>query len=180
MTPPYIEQTKLPGLAIFYPHKAQDDRGWFRKIYQADFLEKSGWDFRAAETYCHKTKKGVIRGLDFSLLPNEKKMIYCLDGKCQCVYVCVKQGAYQGKFVSIELNGDDPKIILVSSGFCTAALAKTDIIMVNSNSIPYRSEINFKIDPYDQELSIPWSAPTVTWRRGGAGRGHTTGGDQGQ
>jgi dTDP-4-dehydrorhamnose 3,5-epimerase len=161
-TPPFIEQTALPGLMIFHPHQAQDDRGWFRKIYQMDFLKNNGWSFSAEETYCHKTKSGIIRGLDFSLSPKDKKMIYCVQGKALAVFVCLKEGAYQGKYLAIELSDENPKVILVSNGFCTSAMAKTDIIMVNSSSLPYQPKINFKINPYDPDLDIKWPPHTPT------------------
>ncbi|MDR0664891.1 MAG: dTDP-4-dehydrorhamnose 3,5-epimerase family protein [Helicobacteraceae bacterium] len=161
-TPPYLEETSLPGLMIFYPHQAQDDRGWFRKIYQMDFLKNNGWDFSFMETYCHKTKKGVIRGLDFSLSPDDKKMIYCVQGEAMAVFVSLANGEHQGKRKTIELSGDDPKIVLLSNGFCSSAFAKTDIIMVNSSCLAYQPNINFKINPYDPDLAIEWPAHIST------------------
>jgi dTDP-4-dehydrorhamnose 3,5-epimerase len=157
MNRPHIQNTSLDGLRLFYPHSISDDRGWFVKTYDKGFLKKNRWDFIPKEQYIHKTKAGVIRGLDFSISKEDSKMIFVVEGEGEAVFVDLRlDSSTLGKYEKILLSSNDKKLVLVPNGFATSIFALEDTIMCNQNSMLYDPKLDFKINPYDQDLSIQW------------------------
>jgi dTDP-4-dehydrorhamnose 3,5-epimerase/CDP-3, 6-dideoxy-D-glycero-D-glycero-4-hexulose-5-epimerase len=113
-----IENTSIPGLKILHLSKFHDVRGTFLKIYNHDFFENNNLRSDFKESYFTISHKNVIRGMHFQNPPfDHVKLVYLIQGQIiDCVLDIRKESPVFGKFHSIELREDTPKLIYIPQG----------------------------------------------------------------
>lgn len=111
--------TQFPGLLIFEPQVHGDSRGYFFESYNEHTFQEQGLNFRWVQDNQSSSSYGVIRGLHFQTPPHaQTKLIRVLRGSILDVVVDIRKGSpTYGQVLTIELNSENKKQLLVPRGF---------------------------------------------------------------
>jgi dTDP-4-dehydrorhamnose 3,5-epimerase len=140
-----------------------DDRGSFREWFKhSEILEITGVDFSVAQANISQSKKGVVRGIHYSLAPEgQTKWVTCVTGAIRDVVVDIRPSSPTfGKHVAVDLVGGSGDIVLIGAGLGHAFVSLQD----NSHvayllSSPFSPSHEFEINPLDSAIGIEWSLP---------------------
>ena len=137
-----------------------DDRGFFREWFKSDDIyEATGVDFSIQQANISRSKRGVIRGIHYSLAPEgQAKWVTCVQGSILDVVVDIRPAsATFKKYEIVELNGEEGLSLLIGAGlghgFLTLEENTTISYLLSS---PYSPNFEYEIQPTDPELSIDW------------------------
>lgn len=154
-----IIKTEIPDLCIIEPSVFGDQRGYFLESFNLEKFEEGIRPIKFIQDNESKSSKGVIRGLHFQKPPyNQAKLVRCIEGAVRDIAVDIRKDSPTfGKYLSIELSGENKKQLFVPRGFAhgfvvlseTATFAyKVD----NAYAPDYDSGIRWD----DKELGIDW------------------------
>lgn len=154
--------TEFPGLFIFEPTILRDDRGYFFESYNEQTFQQQGLTQRFLQDNQSFSRYGVIRGLHYQLDPYaQTKLIRVLQGKILDVAVDIRKGSpTYGKFMSVELSGENKRQFLIPRGFAHgfSVLSDTAEVSYKCDSLYNKaSEAGIRFD--DPALSIDWQVP---------------------
>jgi dTDP-4-dehydrorhamnose 3,5-epimerase len=152
----------IDGSFLFEHRVFLDDRGFFREWFRTEDLNTAGIEFRIAQANLSRSKRGVIRGLHFSVATaGQSKLMTCTDGEVEDVLVDFRIGSptfLQSE--SISLSADSGKGIYVPTGvghgFCARSESATVVYLTSSN---YSPEFEKSVHPLDVELALNWRLP---------------------
>ncbi len=149
-------QEILPRTWLVNLTRIEDFRGAFIKTVSQSLLKTLRVEFDLQEEYCSISKKNVIRGMHFQLPPYDHiKMVYCLTGAVLDVLLDLRLGPGYGKFYSIELNENSPKLLIIPKGIAHGFKSLEDnSVMVYKTSSEYAPE-------YD--AGILWNSFGFDW-----------------
>jgi dTDP-4-dehydrorhamnose 3,5-epimerase len=137
-----------------------DSRGLFREVFSSSEINReTGLSFDPVQQNFSVSSKGVLRGIHFSLAPEgQQKWITCLSGSIiDCIVDLRENSPNFGEHVLLLLDSKRPKALLIGEGMGHAFLSLEENTSVNYLlSSPYRSELEFGINPFDAELAIEW------------------------
>ena len=137
-----------------------DSRGLFREVFSSTRSNReTGSSFDPVQQNFSVSSKGVLRGVHFSLAPEgQEKWITCLSGSIvDCIVDLRENSPSLGDHVLLQLDSKLPKALLIGKGMGHAFLALEENTSVNYLlSSPYKSELEFGINPFDPELAIEW------------------------
>jgi dTDP-4-dehydrorhamnose 3,5-epimerase/CDP-3, 6-dideoxy-D-glycero-D-glycero-4-hexulose-5-epimerase len=125
--------TQFDGLYILESAMFKDNRGSFKKIYNAEDFKLLELNIDFKESYYSINKKDVIRGMHFQTPPyDHSKIVYCISGSITdiCLDIRKKSPTY-GKWFSIELTGTDSKYIYIPKGFAHGFSSHEDNTIVH-------------------------------------------------
>ena len=114
-----INKTKIRGVYVIEPEPRVDERGYFARVFAKEVLKADRIPFNIAHINRSLTKaKGTIRGIHYQIRPREEdKIIQCIQGKIFDVAVDLRRNSKTfGKWVSVELSGENKKMFLVPKG----------------------------------------------------------------
>lgn len=138
----------------------KDDRGYFCEWFKSSTVnELLGREFEVAQGNLSKSKKGVVRGIHFSLAPlGQAKWISCASGSLWDVVVDLRPNSLTfGRWDAHELRAGDGRSIFVSEELGHAFLAlEGDTIIAYLLSTPYSPNHEHSINPLDPEIGINW------------------------
>lgn len=156
--------TKIPDLWIIQPKPHGDERGYFLETFRSDKLENLlGYKLKFLQDNESKSCKGVLRGLHYQLPPYaQTKLVRVIRGMVLDVAVDIRIGSPTfGKYVAVELSGENKKQLLIPRGFAHGFLSLED-----------ETIFSYKVDNYynpgsdrgiafnDQKLNINWKVDT--------------------
>lgn len=137
-----------------------DSRGYFLEWFKTDeVFSKTGLNFKVQQANISLSKKGVIRGIHYSLVPGgQSKWVSCVNGSILDVVVDIrpKSPTYK-KIEYIKMESGDGKSLLVGPGLGHGFISLEDETQVSYllNS-PYSPMHEFGISPMDHQLNINW------------------------
>lgn len=113
-----IVDTTIVGLKVYEPRVFEDIRGKFIKTYTNDFFKEYGLNIDIKETYYSISHKDVIRGMHFQTPPYDHvKLVYVPAGKITDVVLDIRKGSKTyGKHFSLELSGENGKVLIIPKG----------------------------------------------------------------
>ncbi|MBU0631304.1 dTDP-4-dehydrorhamnose 3,5-epimerase family protein [bacterium] len=113
-----IIDTDIIGLKILEPRNFEDSRGRFIKTFNNDLFQTNGLDINIQESYYSLSHKDVIRGMHFQTPPFDHiKLVYVPFGKIIDVVLDIrKDSPTYGKHFSIELSGENAKVLIIPKG----------------------------------------------------------------
>jgi len=162
-----IENAELEGVKIITPDIYCDDRGYFFEIFQAEKFREIGIEVNFVQDNQSFSKYGTIRGLHYQIGEYAQgKFIHAVQGKILDVVVDIRFGSPTfGKYISIELSGDNQKFIWISAGFAHgfSVLSETAIVFYKCTAT-YSPAHERGIIYNDPKLAIDWkvSNPLVS------------------
>jgi dTDP-4-dehydrorhamnose 3,5-epimerase len=152
-------KTRIPEVVIIEPKIFGDERGYFFEsfnekvfcvnIIKTEFIQ----DNEAKSTY------GVLRGLHYQLSPfGQSKLVRVIQGKVLDVAVDIRKGSPTfGKYVSVELSGENKRQLFVPRGFAHGyVVLSTEAIFAYKVDNYYSPESEGSIAFNDPSLNIDW------------------------
>lgn len=154
------ETFDIAGLVLIRPKVFADDRGYFFEAFHAERYAASGipaGDF--IQDNVSSSRRGVLRGLHFQQAPMAQgKLVSVLSGKALDVAVDIRSGSPTfGKFVAVELSGENHRELWIPAGFAHGFLAlEDDTIFSYKVTAPYSKEHEGGIRYDDPDIAIEW------------------------
>ncbi|MDD4524220.1 MAG: dTDP-4-dehydrorhamnose 3,5-epimerase [Methanosarcina sp.] len=156
-------KTKIKGLLILEPKVFADDRGYFFESYNKKTLDDLiGKNYTFVQDNESKSSYGVIRGLHYQLAPySQAKLVRVLEGSVYDVAVDLRKDSPTfGKWVSVELSGENKRQFLIPKGFAHgfSVLSETVVFAYKCDEY-YHPETEAGIIYNDLTLNIDWKIP---------------------
>jgi dTDP-4-dehydrorhamnose 3,5-epimerase len=156
-------RTKISDVIIIEPKVHGDSRGYFVETFRADKLEEFlGFKINFCQDNESKSSRGVLRGLHYQLSPAaQTKLVRVIQGRVLDVAVDIrKESPTFGKYVAVELTGENKKQMLVPRGFAHGFVVLEDDTVFAYKVDNYYSPENDRGIAFDDEaLSIDWMVP---------------------
>lgn len=154
-----FKSIEIPGLVLILPRVFGDDRGFFLELYKrTDFVNAGIADHFIQDNYS-KSEKGVLRGLHYQKAPkSQSKLVMCMQGRIFDVAVDIRKGSpHYGKWVSVELTGENRFMLYVPAGFAHGfqVLSDTAEVMYKCTDV-YSPQDDRGIIWNDKDLNIAW------------------------
>jgi len=138
----------------------KDDRGFFREWFKStDVKNAIGRDFGIEQANISFSSRGTLRGIHYSIAPRgQAKWITCITGSIKDVIVDIRPHSKSfGKWIEVELRGDNGKAVLISEGLGHGFVALEDNTAVAYLvSTPYSPTEEYEINPLDEKIGINW------------------------
>jgi len=122
-------ETNLKGSYIIAPELISDDRGFFARTWcNREFTQ---YGLNPTVSQCNisfNKKKGTLRGMHYQAAPcEEAKLVRCTAGAISDVIIDLRpNSATFKKWISVELNADNRKMLYIPEGFAHGFLTLTD------------------------------------------------------
>lgn len=160
LTPLSIEGAWLAESPIW-----RDDRGSFREWFkQEEISRKTGIEFSAQQANISLSKRGVLRGIHYSIAPRgQAKWVTCVQGAILDVVVDLRPGSPTfKKHEVVHLKGNDGRALLIGVGLGHGFLSLEDNTYTSYLlSSPYNPDFEYEIQPTDIELNIDWNLELI-------------------
>ncbi len=141
-----------------------DSRGEFVEWFRAGALkEHSGHDFTLAQANLSQSARGALRGIHFAdVPPGQAKYITCPYGSILDFIIDIRVGSPTfGKWVAVELSGDNRNAVFIAEGLGHAFLSLEDNTVVTYLvSDIYRPEREHGVNPLDSDIGLEFPIPT--------------------
>jgi dTDP-4-dehydrorhamnose 3,5-epimerase len=142
-----------------------DDRGLFLNPFRADALADAiGRPLHVRQTNHSASKRGVVRGVHFSLLPpSQAKYVYVPHGAALDIVVDIRIGSpTYGQHEVVRLDDRDFRAVYLSEGLghCAVAL-EDDTVLAYLCSTEYDPGREKGVSPTDPELALPVPADAL-------------------
>ncbi len=156
-------KTKISDVVIIEPKLFGDNRGYFMETFRADKLEAFlGYKINFCQDNESKSRKGVLRGLHYQLQPfTQSKLVRVIKGSVIDVAVDIRKDSPTfGKYVAVELSGENKKQLFIPKGFAHGFLVTSDeAIFTYKVDAYYAPEYERSIRFDDPDIGIDWSFP---------------------
>ena len=136
-----------------------DDRGLFVNPFRADALADAiGRPFPVLQTNHSTSRRGVVRGVHFSMLPpGQAKYVYVPRGAVLDIVVDIRVGSpTYGQHEAVRLDDRDFRALFLSEGLghCAVAL-EDDTVLSYLCSTGYAPDREKGVSPADPALALP-------------------------
>ena len=150
----------IEGAWLFESPSHGDDRGFFREWFKGSVIsENLGREFNVSQSNLSRSKKGVVRGIHFSLAPmGQAKWVTCANGAIWDVVVDIRPESPTFKrWEAIELRAEEGKALFISEGLGHAFLSlEDDTVISYLLTTAYSPKNEFAINPQDPDIGINW------------------------
>lgn len=159
-------ETKFAGAYLIKPHKIEDNRGYFAKVFgNQEFAERGlVTTFAQCSSSFNKTK-GTLRGMHFQKQPHmETKLVRATRGAIFDVIVDLrKDSATFGQWQGFELTEENLHLLYIPKGFAHGFQTLTDQAEVFYHlDEAYNASCADGIVYNDSDIGIKWpEAPSI-------------------
>ena len=153
-------RTAIPDVVIIEPKVHGDSRGYFVETFRQDKLEEFlGYKINFCQDNESKSSKGVLRGLHYQLAPDaQTKLVRVIHGRVLDVAVDIRKNSPTfGKYVAVELSGENKKQLLIPRGFAHGfVVLEDDTVFAYKVDNYYSPQCDRGIAFDDKNLNIDW------------------------
>lgn len=149
-------ETEIDDVIIIEPKVWGDERGYFVETFRKDLFEEFlGFEVKFCQDNESKSKRGVLRGLHYQLPPfAQSKLVRVIEGSVLDIAVDIRKGSPTfGKYVAVELSGENKRQLFVPRGFAHAFVVTSD-----------EAIFAYKVDNYyapEYDRGIKWNDPEI-------------------
>lgn len=155
-----VSTTPLAGLMLVQRRRAQDERGFFSRLFCAEELASAGFGLPIAQiNHTFTARRGAVRGLHFQHPPHaEDKFVSCLRGEIFDVAVDLRRDSPTFLQWHAEvLSAENARSLLVPQGYAHGFQTLTDNCeLVYLHSRPYEATAEGGLNARDPLLAIEW------------------------
>jgi len=164
MTQLEFETCALDGICVFRYHVYRDARGYFFEHFNAAAFAAAGLPTTFAQDNISMSYRGVLRGLHFQWDPPLGKLLSVLYGRIQLVELDIRHDSpHCGKFWTMELSSDEPRLVWIPPGYANGFLALSDRVLVHYKcTARYNPSAEGSIRWNDPALGIPWKLEAMS------------------
>jgi dTDP-4-dehydrorhamnose 3,5-epimerase len=122
-------ETPLAGAFLVEPHRSEDLRGHFQRIWDRAEIEQQGLTATIEYTaVSYNARAGTLRGLHYQVAPHaETKLVSCLTGALYDVIVDLRSTSpTYGEWFGVELDATTGRALFVPEGFAHGFQTLTD------------------------------------------------------
>ena len=156
------QKLEIEGCYLFTNITFPDERGLFREWFRQEEIDETAPGFKPMQANNSISKKGVIRGIHYSLAPRgQAKLVACASGDITDVLVDLRIGSptYK-KIVEITLTPENGRTVFIASGVGHGFVVESESAsVVYLTSSTYAPDFEKGINPLDSELGITWLEP---------------------
>lgn len=145
------EISGIPGAIVGKLEVFSDDRGTFLELFREDLL-----DAHFVQANHSHSRQGVLRGLHFHR--RQADAWYVIEGVAQAMLADLRFAKEKPAVASVELSGDEPKVLYIPPGVAHGFLSVTDVDLIYWVTHVYTSEDEFGVAWNDPRLSAPWKS----------------------
>ena len=153
-------RTAIPDVVIIEPKVHGDSRGYFVETFRQDKIEEFlGFKINFCQDNESKSSKGVLRGLHYQLPPHaQTKLVRVIHGRVLDVAVDIRKNSPTfGKYVAVELSGENKKQLLIPRGFAHGfVVLEDDTVFAYKVDNYYSPKCDRGIAFDDENLNIDW------------------------
>ncbi|MGH2279422.1 dTDP-4-dehydrorhamnose 3,5-epimerase [Aliarcobacter sp. ERUVET-7] len=153
-------RTAIPDVVIIEPKVHGDSRGYFVETFVSNKLEEFlGYQINFCQDNESKSSKGVLRGLHYQLPPHaQTKLVRVIYGRVLDVAVDIRKNSPTfGKYVAVELSGENKKQLLIPRGFAHGfVVLEDDTVFAYKVDNYYSPKCDRGIAFDDKNLNIDW------------------------
>lgn len=149
-------ETEIEGVWLIEPRVFDDARGYFFEAWkQAEFDAHVGGHVEFVQDNESMSARGVLRGLHYQKGSfSQAKLVRVIKGRVLDVAVDLRKGSKTfGKYVMVELSGENKRQFFIPRGFAHGFLVLSD-----------EAIFTYKVDNVyapEHEASIHWDDPTI-------------------
>lgn len=150
--------TEMEGVKVIIPHQFLDDRGLYKKCYDAAAFKEHGIDTVFTEATDIYSKKGALRGLHYQTVESQAKLVHVIAGVIFDAAVDLREGsATFGKCHCELLQEGEHKAVYIPSGFAHGFITLSERSVFSYQcSGRYLPQYCGGILWNDEELCIDW------------------------
>jgi len=161
-----FEQLEIPDVLLVTHEIFKDQRGFFLESFREEPFLKQGIPRFVQDNHARSSGR-VLRGLHYQLRPAAiGKLVRCLRGRILDVAVDIRKGSpTYGKWVGVELNDENCRMIYIPEGFAHAYCALTEECEVFYKTTGYYSaqhDRGFRWNDPDVNIKWPVSDPVLS------------------
>lgn len=150
--------TTLDGVLLIEPAVHGDHRGFFHESYRENVWADAGVPTTWVQDNHSRSRKGIVRGMHFSLGAGQAKLVRCGRGQILDVVVDLRKASpTYGRWEGFELDDDTLKQLYIpvgfAHGFCVLSDV-ADVIYKCSNYYDPAVEKGSRFD--DPDVGIAW------------------------
>ena len=153
-------RTAIPDVVIIETKVHGDSRGYFVETFVSNKLEEFlGYQINFCQDNESKSSKGVLRGLHYQLPPYaQTKLVRVIHGRVLDVAVDIRKNSPTfGKYVAVELSGENKKQLLIPRGFAHGfVVLEDDTVFAYKVDNYYSPQCDRGIAFDDKDLNIDW------------------------
>jgi dTDP-4-dehydrorhamnose 3,5-epimerase len=112
-------ETELEGAFVIETEAAEDERGWFARLYDEQELASRGLASRFVQgSVAFNKERGTLRGMHYQEAPHaEAKLVRCQRGSVYDVIVDLRPGSATFKrWASVELSAANGRLLYIPEG----------------------------------------------------------------
>ncbi len=153
-----IESTPLPGVLVLTPAVYRDDRGAFIETFNLRQMTEAGLPTDWVQDNFSISKKHVLRGIHYQITQPQGKLVRVTHGAVLDVAVDLRRSSPTfGQNLSLELNGENGRMLWIPPGFGHAFLVLSDVAGFAYKVTDYYSPAGERTILWnDPDLAIPW------------------------
>jgi len=156
--------SKIIGLKkVLLPKHFKDNRGLFIKLFAANSFS----DFKIAEVYFSKTKKGFIRGMHYqSGKFASNRIVYCSDGTIHDILIDLRKKSNTFlNIYSVKLNANQNFAMFIPKGVAHGfQVLTTDATVIYLSDKNYNKKYDKGVFPLSEEFSWPLKIKGISER----------------
>ncbi len=123
-----VEETALPSVLIITPKIFNDSRGSFWETWNAKSYTEAGLPSLWVQDNFSLSKKNVLRGLHYQTIQPQGKLVRVTHGAVLDVAIDLRRSSpYFAKHVSVELTGENGRMLWIPEGFGHGFLVLSDV-----------------------------------------------------
>ena len=153
-------ETEIEGVWVIQPKVFDDARGYFFEAWkQAEFDAHIGYHVEFVQDNESMSSRGVLRGLHYQKgESSQAKLVRVIKGKVLDVAVDLRKDSKTfGKYVMVELSGENKLQFFIPRGFAHGFLVLSDEAIFTykvDNVYAPAAEASIRFD--DTDLAIQW------------------------
>jgi len=159
----------IHGAWVYQTQVHRDSRGHFVEWFKQDLIKKeTGREFPIIQANLSHSKKGVVRGIHFSISKEgQAKWITCTSGSLYDVVIDLRPNSKTfKKWAGLEISAGSGTSILISEGLGHAFLSlKDDTTISYLSTSPYSPSEELAINPRDPEIGIIWPLDSLQFSK---------------
>lgn len=153
------KETAIPGVWIIEPRVFNDARGYFMETFKKEEFEQHVGPVRFVQDNESCSTRGVLRGLHFQKPPyTQAKLVRVIKGRVLDVAVDIRKNSPTfGKYVAVELTGENKRQFFIPRGFAHGFLVLSDEAIFTykvDNTYAPQHEGSVRFD--DPVIGIEW------------------------
>lgn len=156
------KQTEISGVFIIEPRVFGDERGYFFEAWKQQEFEQNIGKVNFMQDNESKSVFGVLRGLHYQKGElSQAKLVRVISGRVLDVAVDLRKSSPTfGKYVAVELSGENKRQFFIPRGFAHGFLVLSDeAVFTYKVDNPYAPQAEASILWNDADLAIEWPIP---------------------